>query len=113
MTRHKYNAKRTVVDGITFDSKAEARRYGELKIMERAGEIADLVLQPAFELQEGYCVNGRKVRPITYRADFEYTDTRTGSTVVEDVKGAETPEFKLKRKLFEYRFDGVDFRVVR
>lgn len=94
----KYGAVRTEVDGITFASKREARRYSELKLLERAGEIADLELQPRYPL----VVNGVKV--CTYVGDFLYRPTFRGAVmaqpVVEDAKGFKTPEYKLKAKLF-------------
>ena len=90
----KYNAVRTVVDGITFASKAEARRYGELKLAQAAGEIYGLALQPKFPL----VVNGVKVA--TYIADFEYF-TDGARRVIEDVKGVRTPVYRLKKKLTE------------
>lgn len=100
--RYKFNAKKTELDGITFDSKAEAKRYSELKLLKRAGEIEALSLQPRFVLQEGYISGeGKRVRPITYIADFAYIDKKTGKTIVEDVKGMRTSVYKLKKKLFE------------
>lgn len=96
--RSKFGAVRTKVDGISFASKKEAKRYGELKILERAGEITDLKLQPRYPL----VVNGMKV--CTYVADFLYHNTFRGATmaqpIVEDAKGFKTPEYKLKAKLF-------------
>lgn len=89
----KYRAVPTVVDGIRFDSKAEARRYGTLRALERAGKIAELRLQPAFDC----IVNGRKI--CTYRADFQYRGA--DGVVVEDVKGAQTQVYRLKKKLVE------------
>lgn len=103
----KYHAKKTEVDGIVFDSKRESERYLELKLMERAGAIRSLVLQPRFELQEGYTnAEGKKIRPITYIADFMYYDCDTGLTVVEDVKSlaTKTQVYKVKKKLFEYKY---------
>lgn len=101
----KYHAKKTEVDGIVFDSKKEAERYLELKLMERAGKINSLVLQPKFELQEGYeNVEGKKIRAIYYKADFMYYDRTAHVTVVEDVKGFKTKEYAIKKKLFEYRY---------
>jgi hypothetical protein len=91
---HKYGARKTVVDGITFDSAREAKRYGELKLLERAGQITHLELQPKFPL----IVNGRKVAE--YRADFSYLEIG-GASVVEDVKGVRTPVYVLKAKLVE------------
>ena len=66
----KYRNRKTIHDGITFDSKGEANRYCELKILERAGEISDLTLQPKFTLQESFKKNGKTHRAITYIADF-------------------------------------------
>ncbi len=91
----KYNAVRTEVDGFIFDSKAEARRYSELKLAEQAGEITALELQPKFSID----INGKHI--CTYIADFKYTDNRTGRTVIEDVKGVKTPVYRLKKKLVE------------
>ena len=84
--KHKYNARPTIVDGITFASAKEARRYGELKLLEKAGKIHTLVLQPRYKL----------VIEETYVADFRYMEN--GETVVEDVKGFLTSAYKRKRK---------------
>lgn len=89
----KYRNRKTKVDGITFASAREARRYGQLKLMERAGEITDLVLQPKFPLD----VNGKPV--CRYVADFGYR-TRTGARIVEDAKGFRTKEYAIKAMLF-------------
>lgn len=95
----KYGAVRTEVDGIKFASKAEARRYSELKLLERAGEICELHLQPRFPLR----INGQLVT--TYVADFVYVvkgeKPELTGTIVEDVKGVRTEVFKIKAKLFE------------
>ena len=104
--RSKYNAQHTEVDGIMFDSKHEADRYCELKLMERAGDIKDLRLQVPFVLipkQDGE-------RAITYRADFVYMD-RKGHKVVEDAKGVRTEVYKLKRKLMQY-MHGIKIKEV-
>lgn len=110
--RRKYGNIKTTVDGITFDSKAEAKRYLELKLLERAGLITNLKLQPKFELQPKYRIGNKNVRAITYIADFEYFDTEKEKWVVEDVKGVETHDFKLKRKIFEFKF-GTEITLVR
>src|SRR3990167_6691075 len=90
----KYHARRTEVDGITFDSLAEARRYGELKLLQAAGEIGHILVHPHWDI----VVNGAKV--CRYEADFEYTDTRhDGKKTVEDVNGVKTPIYRLKKKL--------------
>ena len=103
-----------VLDGIAFDSKREAERYSELRILLKAGLIKDLVLQPAFELQGKFRCRGKNYPAVTYRADFQYTETATGNVVVEDVKGVETEAFKIKKKLFLRKYgDAFDFRIVK
>lgn len=94
--KHKYGAKPTVVNGIRFASKKEARRYHELLLMDCAGEIDDLVLQPRFPLE----VLGVKI--CTYVGDFSYINPKSPDLIiVEDVKGVQTDVFKLKKKLFD------------
>ena len=91
---HKYHAQKTVVDGITFDSRKEARRYGELKALEKAAEIINLELQPRYELipkQKGE-------RACVYIGDFRYK-TWGDEIVVEDCKGMKTPVYRIKKKL--------------
>jgi len=107
--KHKYNAKKVIVDGIMFDSKREARRYKELKMLEKAGKIKNLKLQPVFLLQEGFYRNGKAIRQMTYKADFEYVDEK-GRRVVEDVKGVVTKEYAIKKKLFLKKHIDVLFR---
>lgn len=91
--RSKYRAVKTVVDGITFDSKKEAARYGDLKLLEKEGKIRDLRLQPPYQL----VVNGVKIG--RYQGDFLYLDCATGREVLEDVKGMKTAIYRLKKKL--------------
>lgn len=94
--RSKYRAVPTVVDGIRFASKAEAAKYGELKLRELAGEIRNLVLQPRYE----FVLNNWKVG--TYVGDFEFEEKQADGwkLVTLDVKGMRTPVYKLKAKLF-------------
>lgn len=98
----KYHAKRTCVDGITFDSKREADRYLVLKGMEEDGAIEDLRRQVRYELVPAFDVDGRHYRPVCYVADFVYVED--GRTVVEDVKGVRTDVYRLKSKLFAKRY---------
>lgn len=93
--RSKYSAERTEVDGVTFASKKEARRYAELRDCQRAGLLRDLKLQPRYPLM----VNNVKVA--TYVGDFEYSDCEDGKRIIEDCKGFKTPVYRLKKKLFE------------
>lgn len=102
--RSKFNARKTVVDGITFDSAREAKRYSELKLLERAGAIRDLELQVRFELIPSFDCDGKHYRPTSYIADFTYVDAKTGKEVVEDVKGMRTDVYRLKAKLFAFKY---------
>ena len=106
---NKYSNTKVTVDGETFDSKKEYRRYCELKLLERAGEIQDLkrqqkfiVINPQYEWvvdakgkQKQKCVE----RECSYVADFVYRDAHTGELIVEDTKGVKTKEYIIKRKL--------------
>lgn len=96
----KYHAKKTTVDGIQFDSAKEAKRYTKLRDMEEAGEIEGLRLQVPFEILPSFECEGVKYRGMKYIADFVYY--RDGVRVVEDVKGAKTPEYRMKKKLMAY-----------
>ncbi len=105
----KYNARKTIVDGITFASAKEASRYLELKYLELGGEIENLVLQPVFVLQEAFKDGkGKRHGRISYVADFAYTEN--GQDVVEDVKGMETPVYRLKRKMFIFKHPHLEFK---
>lgn len=100
MTRwpNKYGSKKTEVDGVTFDSKKEAKRYQELRILEKAGEITDLRRQVKFVLIPSQRIDGRVAeRAVEYKADFVYT--QDGQTIVEDTKGFRTKDYIIKRKL--------------
>lgn len=117
--RKKYGNKKTVIDGIQFDSKKEAQRYLELKLLQRAGKIEALELQKDFELIpaqyeefERYGKNGQRLkdgkrcieRSCVYKADFAYL--QDGQLVVEDTKSkaTKTPEYIIKRKLLLWRY---------
>lgn len=102
----KYKAKKVQVDGITFDSKREARRYCELRLLERAGEIRELELQKKYELipKQG------KERAVHYIADFVYKD-KSGAEIVEDTKGFRTPDYVIKRKLMKW-VHGIEIKEI-
>jgi hypothetical protein len=103
--RHKYGAIPTMVDGIKFASKREANRYRELRLLERAGEIHELTLQPVFPLTAGEGITVGK-----YLGDFRYY-TREGELVVEDVKGMRTPVYRLKKRIVEACY-GIQIREI-
>lgn len=103
---HKYHAVRTVVDGLSFASKAEAKRYGELKLLEKAKQIHALAVQPRYGLYAG---TDRRPLVGEYRADFVYCkcldEVCNGRLiVVEDVKGFKTPLYQWKKKHFEAQY---------
>lgn len=95
---HKFNATRTEIDGIWFDSKKEAAEYGKLKLLERIGKVQQLELQPAFEL---HAPSGEVLGK--YKADFRFIDQEGRSRVV-DVKGVKTPVYRLKKKMVEAEY---------
>jgi hypothetical protein len=101
--RSKYGARKSIVDGITFDSQAEATRYTFLRHMQRMGTIGGLQLQVRYRLMAGDTVlkitspTYPKGRAVTYVADFVYTEN--GKTIIEDVKGMQTPVYKLKKAI--------------
>ena len=110
--RSKYRNKWvTGENGVRFQSKMEAARYSELLVLEQAGDISQLELQPRFELQPKFTYQGKTIRAITYSADFGYIEN--GKHVIEDVKGVETQVFKVKWKMVKYLNPDIDFRVVK
>jgi Protein of unknown function (DUF1064) len=109
---NKYNARSATRDGITFDSQAEARRYDQLLLLERAGEITELVVHQRFEIFPGFIRDGKKIQAIYYEVDYAYLECASGKWVAEDVKGIRTAVFKIKIKMFLYRYKDIDFRIV-
>ena len=110
----KYGNQKTICDGHVFDSKAEMQRYTELKLLARAGAIMNLKLQPRYVLQKAfYRPNKDYIREIAYVADFEYTDRKSGRTIVEDVKGFATKDFNIKKKLFLCKYPDYELVLVK
>ncbi len=107
----KYGNKKVQIDRYVFDSQLEGRRYRELALLERAGEIKNLRLQVPFLLQESFKKNGKTYRKIEYIADFVYEEK--GQTIVEDTKGMKTDVFKLKQKLFEYKYPNLTIKEIK
>ena len=116
----KYHNTKVVIDGILFDSKKEAQRYQQLKLMEKAGHICDLKRQVKYELIPAQYIDGKCAeRAVTYTSDFEYyilkpikqrtvmvgpEEKTIGQHVVEDVKGIRTQEYVIRRKLMLYKY---------
>lgn len=121
--RSKYGANKVTVDGVEFDSKREARRWCQLQMLVKAGEIYDLKRQVSFELipaqyepeirtKTGGTKRGRCIeRKCEYVADFAYRSAKTGEYIVEDAKGVRTDVYKIKRKLMLY-VHGIAVREV-
>ena len=107
----KYNNKKTTIDDIVFDSKDEALYYEALKDMKAKGLIKDFELQPEFILQEGFEKDEKKYRAIKYTADFRVLTNNDYSYIV-DVKGMLTTEFKIKMKLFNYKYPDIELRLI-
>ena len=97
MNRNKYNARKTQVNGHTFDSQREARRYRDLQLLERAGRIHSLRLQVPYPLE----VAGEQIGK--YVADFVYTEN--DEEVIEDSKGYRTPLYRWKKKHVEAQYN--------
>ena len=100
MYYNKYGNKKVTIDGETFDSKKEAKRFFALKLLKQAGEIKELRRQVKFVLIPSQRVDGKVVeRECSYIADFVYRDAKSGEMVVEDTKGFKTKDYIIKRKL--------------
>lgn len=102
----KFNARKVRDDNYLFDSKAEHKRYLELKLLVQAKEINDLQVHPVFDLivcEKLIC---------RYEADFGYFDTTSSRMIYEDVKGHPMPEFKLKLKLFKVLYPDTELRII-
>ena len=111
--RSKYKNQKVIFDGIEFDSILERNRYLELKLLEKAKEIKDIRRQVIFELQPSYKKNNKTIRAINYVADFVYYDLKKNKTIIEDTKGFRTEIFKLKKKMFEYKYPDLEIKEVR
>lgn len=112
----KYRSRKVMLDGICFDSAKEAKRYTELKLMERAGQIRELRLQVAFHLADAVQLEGetRKKPAMKYIADFVYFDVEAGREVVEDVKSKATrklPVYRVKKHLMKI-LHKIDIREI-
>lgn len=102
--KSKYKSKKTTLDGVIFDSNAEAEFYQYLLTKYDKKHIK---LQPKFELLPSFLYNNKKIKPITYIADFQIDN------VVIDVKGMETETFKLKAKMFKYKYPELELQLVK
>lgn len=112
MSYRKYHNHRTERDGIVFASRREASDYTDLMLQQEAGLIRNLVCQPRFVLQEKFTdASGVKHRAIEYVGDFSYEECETGKLVVVETKGFETQAWRIKRKLFLYRYPQYELQI--
>jgi len=106
-SKPKYNNKKITVLGIEFDSKAEGRRYSELLLLIKAGQITELELQPEYILQPSFRYEGKAYRSIKYTPDFRYM--KDGKVVVEEVKGFADTSYKIRKRLFLFQNPDLSF----
>lgn len=110
--RNKYNNQKTIYNGIRYDSKREAEKAQELDMLKQSGEVIDWTAHPRYLLIPRYINrDGKIVRPTHYIPDF-WVKYRDGGEVVIDIKGFQTPEFKLKMKMFNYRYKDKNLELV-
>lgn len=105
--KSKYRNTKIIAGGQKFDSSAEHRRYTQLILLEKAGQIRGLTRQVTYVLAPKVLINGVAKRSLIYRADFGYYDVAAGKHIVEDVKGTLTAVYKLKRHLMK-SIHGID-----
>lgn len=108
---HVADKSRRTLDNILFDSLAERNRYIQLKQLIHDGKIKNLKVHPTYLLQDSIVVNGERIRGMKYEGDFSYIEN--GKQICEDVKGFETQVFKLKYKLFVFRYPDIEFRKIK
>lgn len=110
--KNKFNAVKKTIDGIKFDSTRESKRYEELKLLERAGKIKNLEVQPVYELVKSVKYkNAKRAKPaMIYTADFRYWDIEKGELVVEDVKSVATAKLTdyIMRRHMMLAFHGIE-----
>lgn len=109
--QNKYNNTKVEYKGIKFDSIKEMKHYQLLEYLQKIGEIKELKLQVPYELIPKYKINNKTVRKTTYIADFTYITTKDDKLHIVDTKGFKTDVYRLKKKLFEYKY-GVEVEEV-
>lgn len=107
----KYNNTKVKYKGIKFDSVKEMKHYQLLEYLEKKGEIRELKLQVPFELIPTYKINNKTIRKTQYIADFTYISVKDNKTHIVDTKGFRTDVYKLKKKMFEYKY-GIEIEEV-
>ena len=106
-TTNKYRNRFMRVDGMLFRSQKEAKRYVDLKLLQKAGKIEKLECQRSYELAPPVLILGKRHRALRYVADFVYRDLSHGGVIVEDSKGVRTPTYRIKKHLMKHVY-GID-----
>lgn len=109
--KNKYNNTKVEYKGIKFDSIKEMKHYQLLEYLQKIGEIKELKLQAPYELIPKYKINNKTIRKCVYVADFTYITTKDDKLHIVDTKGFKTDVYRLKKKLFEYKY-GVEVEEV-
>lgn len=109
--KSKYHAKRIDKYGRTWDSKKELKEYEQLLILQQAGEVKTIELQPKFELQPAFRYQGKAQRAITYKADFKVTYS-DGRIEIIEVKGFKTRDYAMRKKMLLFLHPDVDFKEI-
>ena len=108
----KYNSKKITIDGISFDSKDEAKYYEALKIMKAKGEIRNFDQQPKFVLMESFKKDGKTYRAMTYTLDFVIYHNGDKPDEYIDIKGMTTQQGEMRIKLFHNRYRDLKLSIV-
>lgn len=109
--KSKYRNTKVEYKGIKFDSVKEMKHYQLLEYLEKKGDIRELKLQVPFELIPTYKINNKTIRKTQYIADFTYITAKDNKTHIVDTKGFRTDVYKLKKKMFEYKY-GIEIEEV-
>jgi hypothetical protein len=107
----KRGVKKRTIDGEIFDSQIEANYYEYLLSLQKQKIVKEIIPHPKFLLQEKFIKNNKTYLPIYYIADFQVTYT-DGKIIIVDIKGMVTPEFRLKRKLFDYKYPELELQCL-
>ena len=107
----KYKANKIEFDNIIFDSKVECEYYKLLKEKVKNGEIKSFTIQPTYELQPSFIKNGIKYRSINYISDFLILNN-DDSIYLIDIKGFQTVDSKLKKKIFDYKYPNIELKLL-
>lgn len=102
--KNKYHNIKVEYKGIKFDSVKEMKYYQLLEYRQKIGEIKNLKLQVPYELIPTYKINNKTIRKTQYKADFTYISVKDNKLHVVDTKGFRTEVYKLKKKMFEYKY---------